>query len=293
MIATARFIVRRLALVPVLVLLLAGSAGAAVKPDGAYGGGTPPNSVSSMGPAILVLASANPAGDQIELYAEGFTKCGAGELQHTAPVAADGKLTTTFTFRDRNRDRERRTSVWTMAIDFQGARATGTAHLDVTLDPSRGKTRKCSRDYAFELREVSGDEPMVAGGPDAGASYFGGTGQGYPFVMRVNADATKVTTTLFDLVLKCTPTRGRSYKDFINEISPSGKIAPDGAFVIRESFKVRYAEGTARFKVEIRGDFFQHGTVGSFTIGSTFTNAKTRRITERCKSSKVVFIGFT
>jgi hypothetical protein len=291
MTVAAHSVARRLLLVAMLLLLGAGPAQAAVKPNAAYGGGTPPLSYRTTGNAILVTASANAAGDQVELYAEGFTKCGQGRLEHKAPVAAEGKLTLATTYRDKTEAGEQRTSAWTMTIDFQGNRGTGTAHLDVTFDPRRGKTRKCSKDFAFELRELQDDPPAAPGDPNPGASYFGGTGQGYPFVMRVAADGTKVTTTLFDFVLTCTPKRGRRYKRFTSEISPSGKIT-DGDFVIRETFKTTYSNGTDRFKASIRGGFVKDAVAGSLTITSTFTDKKTRKVTERCKTGTVLFIAF-
>ena len=276
---TARL--RTVLLAAALLLVAPGVAGAAATP-GDYGGGgfAPRTHQPTWMWARVAPDSSARIGGRAQLA------CGLAWFDAQVTVAPDGS----FRFFRRRVTREGghvvRANV-TVAGRFAGGLATGTLRARVRDRTPRGTVQRCAtrgaRAWKLNLRPAAG----APGPAQPSGAYLGLTSQAAPapkpFVLRVNRRASRVALAIFDYVRRC---GRRSLR--LSNVTPGGRIRPDGTFSLREGFTLRYRGGIReRFRIGIDGRFTAGGVGGSLRV-TTVARRDGREI-DRCDTGPLTF----
>jgi hypothetical protein len=166
-----------------------------------------------------------------------------------------------------------------------GATASGTARARIVQRRGGRVIRRCrSGDRPWQARVASAETTPAA--PLPSAAYFGLTSQRrvpFPIVLRVSPNARRVRVTVFDYRQRC--------RDSVWEwdnITPSGPIASDGRFRLRERFTIRWTEGPERYRVRVDGQFTPGGVNGTLSVTSVL-RSPSGRVLDRCRTGRVTF----
>ena len=266
-------------LIAVFAIAPAASAQAPAGADFAGGGtgtGSTPGESSEIGITVL------PDGASVRVRGVGFVGSGGDRQSEadgagTLPLAPDGSFGGTLKRTARQPRQAGYSSVLTVAGRVAADRATGT----VSVDTRRRGRPFCKGTTPFDARPaaVLGAEPgpAPAGGLLVGRT-SGRTGGPFGFVLRVNADASRVQRVVTTFRQGCRRVKGLEETNY----SPRMTIRPDGTFRQTERFSVRYDEGSDRITIVTTGRFVAGGATGTIRVQSRFLARASGRVTERC-----------
>ncbi len=210
-------------------------------------------------------------------------RCGAGEINRTVTLAADGSFAIDTTERDRAPEdrRVRRIAAVKITGRMVGPAVSGTASARVRLVLDGDTVERCGSGTRAWQARVAAAEP-AAGPPVANRGYFGLTNQParpHAFVLRVGAGGKRVQTAVFQYRLSCSRRAVET-----ENVTPGGQIAAGGTFHLRERFTLRYENGSERLRVKVVGQFTPAGVNGTLSVGSRFGS-------DRCTTGRVRFAG--
>lgn len=267
---------RKLFLATIVAATVApGAASAAPIPGASYGGGVPPLSYANrhVPRSLHVDAHVTPDGTRARVRVNAFALCrGGGYLNHrfdaSGPIGADGRMVAqarSLRYRGPGSVHFGPKGIGTADLVFDGARATGTVRVRVTLRV-RGKRVRCdSRSRPVELRSVAAD-PGTPGAVTPGAAYFGIVETNYrgrvaPFAFKVNAAGTKIPSAVWGAAIACPRSA-----EYLANISPSMTVRSDGTFRRTEKFTTRFDNATDRVRVVLAGRFTAAGATGTINV---------------------------
>lgn len=278
---------------PLLCCLLAmPAAPAAARADvvpGDYGGG-----VIARGSKALRLAVGSSwmwarvaPGGQARIGGVARVACGLTRFDAEVALAPDGSFRFSRVRKTREAGHRLRAAV-TVRGRFDGAAASGTVSGRLRNRHPDGVVRRCStrgaRRWQMRMRAAAGPP----GPPAAGATYRGLTAQQgdvpRPFLLRVAGSGSRVAVAVFDYTRRCS-----EQELFLNDITPSATIRPDGSFTIRERFTLRYIRVRERFRVRVDGRFTAGGVTGALQVTSVARRRSSGRVVDRCDTGQVGF----
>jgi hypothetical protein len=252
-----------------------------------YGGGMAPESFSrSKTQLILVGVRTTPAG-RVRVHLNVSARCGFGAVRHSTGLNPDGTFAFNVPIRHRLRDNRFVIQRARLAISGQlsGAAASGVASVRIVQRRNGRVVARCRSGPRPWTARAADAEATPAGAQPNGA-YYGLTSQSrraYPFVLRASPNARRVRIAAFDYRMRCTD----GPFEFEN-LTPSGAIAADGSFTLRERFSVAWQEGRERYRVRLRGRFTPSGVSGTLSIRSVL-RSPSGRVLDRCRTGRVGF----
>jgi hypothetical protein len=254
-----------------------------------YGGGNAPSSVRRAHDRITMVAVRTLGDGTVRVKVAVQARCGTGEAQRRVPLAADGTFAFNTTVRDRPRDNPgvRRTARVSVAGQLVGTAGSGTASTRLTFRRGGRVRARCrSGTRAWQVRSPVAE--AVGAAPRANGAYFGLTSQTVrrprPFVLRVDPRGRRVRTAVFDYRQRC----GFGPREWSN-ITPGGRIRPDGTFRLRERFVYRYRNAREFFRVRVNGRFTPNGVSGTFSVSATARARGSGRVIGRCRTGRQSF----
>jgi hypothetical protein len=279
--------VRTLLLAVSLLLVAPGVAVAAPTP-GDYGGG------ALAGAKSLTLRVGNgwmwarvaPDG-RARIGGAFHVACGLTRFDAQVTLGADGSFDFTRVRRARESGHRLR-AVVRVRGRFDGTAASGTVRGVLRNRFPNGTVRRCSTRGArpWQLRL-----PAAPGAPAAaqpGATYLGVTSEQAdvprPFLLAVARNGARVKTAVFEYVRHC-----RRFSLFLNDITPSARIRPDGTFTIRERFAVRYRRSKERFRIRVDGRFTAGGVSGTIRAATVARRRGSGKVVDRCDTGQLGF----
>ncbi len=290
-----RFVLRGWRLIAVAALCAAGAMGAAAAwaqeplPAGNYGGGTivdPP--ASPYGAGNMVISLRTSGAGKVQVLALMGARCSTATIKAIATVAADGTFAASGTATERYPGGRLRTT-YTITGVIDGLGASGSASGSST-DKLRGRrARKCKTGVVqWGARRASG----AIGTPAATlpiARYYGNTSQGvgkrrHGIVLRISADGTRVTRTLYSVNIRCL---GRTFAALDAPgnrnlpINAGGKFSDVERYTLRLSRRVRL-----RFVERLSGTIGSTGAQGRLSISGRYIDRRGRTL-GRCRSGSV------
>jgi hypothetical protein len=252
-----------------------------------YGGGMAPESFSrSRTQLILVGVRTTPAGRvRVDLHVS--ARCGFGAVRHSTGLNPDG--TFAFDVRTRHRLRDNRFVIQrarlTISGQVAGAAASGVASARLVQRRGGRVVARCRSGPRPWTARAAGAEATPAG-PQPNGAYYGLTSQRkrvFPFVLRVSPNARRVRIAAFEYRMRCTD----GPFEFEN-LTPSGPVAADGSFRLRERFTVSWKEGRERYRARVDGRFTPSGVSGTLSLRSVL-RSPSGRVLERCRTGRVRF----
>lgn len=273
-------------------LLLGMASMAMVWPVGAqaadYGGGTAPESFSKSSRQLTLVGLRTTAKGRVRVALMVSARCGFGAVRHTVAVKADGSFGFDVFVRSRVRgDRTVRQRARIAVLGrISGATASGIASTRLVQRRGGRVIRRCRSGRRPWQARAATAQPVFAAPVPRGA-YYGLTSQRvrrpFPFVLRVSPNARRVRIAAFDYRQRC----GDGAFEFEN-LTPSGPIAADGSFRLRERFPIRWAEGVERYRVRVDGRFTAGGVSGTLSVSSVL-RSPSGRVLDRCRTGRVGF----
>lgn len=252
-----------------------------------YGGGMAPESFSrSRTQLILVGVRTTPAG-RVRVHLHVSARCGFGAVRHSTGLNPDGTFAFNVPIRHRLRDNRFVVQRARLAISGQvsGATAGGVASVRIVQRRGGRVVARCRSGPRPWTARAAGAESTPAG-PQPNGAYYGLTSQRkrvFPFVLRVSPNARRVRIAAFDYRMRCTD----GPFEFEN-LTPSGPIAADGSFRLRERFTVAWREGRERYRARIEGRFTPSGVSGTLSLRSVL-RSPSGRVLDRCRTGRVSF----
>jgi hypothetical protein len=254
-----------------------------------YGGGNAPASVRRAH-NVSTMVAVRTFGDGTALVKVAVqARCGTGEARRRVSVAPDGTFSLSTTVRDRPRDAPnvRRTAQISLAGQVAGAAGSGTASARLTFR-RRGRVRARCRSGARAWQVRAAGAEATGAAPRPNGAYFGVTSQTarrpHPFVLRVDPRGRRVRTAVFDYRQRC----GFGPREW-NNITPGGRIRPDGTFRLRERFVYEYRDAREFFRVRVDGRFTPNGASGTFSVSATARSRASGRVVGRCRTGRQSF----
>jgi hypothetical protein len=231
-------------------------------PAADYGGGNAPDTVVTL----------RTGADSVVVRAHLVAGCGAAAVRRRVALAPDGSFSLAATVRGRAPDdrRVRRSARFTLAGRVAGATASGTARMRLTFRRGGRVVGRCS----------TGQRPWRAG-----TGHYGLTSQdgGRPRALLLDREGPRIATAVFEYRLRC---RSRAFERI--NVTPGGPVAPDGTFLLRERFTLRFADARERFRVTVRGRFTATGVGGRLSVRSV-ARSPGGRVLDRCRTGPVAF----
>ena len=264
-------------------------------PAGNYGGGAvlaPPKSLGAAGNMLIGLRVTGA--NRLRLNAGLGARCESGSFAASATLAADGSFTTSGVHRERLSGGRRLRTTYEVSGTISGAAASGTARVRNRITTAGRATRTCtSGTVSWAARRSTGE--LGAPGPVAKARLYGTTSQrlGGPrraIVMRVSADASKLTRAIYDVTLKCD---GATLTDIYDSPRRNLKIAADGSFSDVERFTNRSATTIVRDTGRFAGRIGATGASGTFSLTERIFNRQTGRLAATCRTGTVRWTAST
>lgn len=214
-------------------------------------------------------------------------RCGFGAVRHAVALNPDGSFGFDVHVRNRLRDdrRVRQRARLTISGQISGATASGVASTRLVQRRGGRVIRRCRSGQRPWQARTAGAEATPAG-PQPGGAYYGLTSQrrrAFPFLLRVSPNARRVRIAAFDYRQRCT----NGPFEFEN-LTPSGPIAVDGSFRLRERFTIAWAEGLERFRAKVDGRFTPSGVSGTLSVRSVL-RSPSGRVLVRCRTGRVGF----
>jgi hypothetical protein len=254
-----------------------------------YGGGTAPDSVARANRQLTLVAMRTFDDGSARVGVKVAAGCGLGSARRAVQPAADGTFSFTASVRRRvpGSPGVRQTSRISLAGRLAGASATGTVTARLTFRRGGRVVDRCNSGARTWQARAAAAEP-AAGPPVPNGAYHGLTGQRsrpYPLVLRVNANATRVATAVFEYRQRCR----RGPFEWEN-ITPGALLRPDGTFSLRERFTFRWEEGRERYRVKVDGRFTPSGVNGTLSVSSVLRSSS-GRVIDRCRTGRVAFAG--
>jgi hypothetical protein len=252
-----------------------------------YGGGTAPDSVARANRQLTLIAFRTFDDGSARVGVKVAAGCGLGRAGKAVRVAADGTFSFAATVRRRvpGSPGVRQTSRISLSGRIAGAAASGTVTARLTFRRGGRVVERCNSGARPWQARAAAAEP-VAAPPQPGGAYHGLTGQRsrpYPLVLRVNANATRVATAVFEYRQRC---RRRPFE--WENITPGARLRPDGTFSLRERFTFRWEEGRERYRVKVDGRFTPAGVNGTLSVSSVL-RSRSGRVLDRCRTGRVTF----
>jgi hypothetical protein len=259
------------------------------RPSGNFGGGAlvpPPKDIFGAGNAVIGLRAL--AERRLEIEATVRARCTGGDITADVKIAADGTFSADGTATQQPTRDEKVTTTYELSGAFTSPTAIeGT--LSATLQRSaEGRKERCKTGKVTFGARRPGSE-LGKRGAQAGARYYGttaqrGVGPRRPIVLRVSADARRISRALFGEQVKCSDgTRS------IGIEAPSTNIAigDDGRVKDREKYTID--NGATRTYVE---DSFsavigRSGAKGTFSLSDRTVDKATGNVVQTCRSGEV------
>jgi hypothetical protein len=245
-----------------------------------YGGGTAPDSVRRANGQLTLIGfrmADDGTGRVIVKVAAG---CGAAKAARDIGLAADGSFSVEATRTVRVGGGVRQRSDIALSGQMVGPVAGGTVRARVTFRRRGRVVERCNSG----TREWSA---RATGAATTGAGAFYGltsqTGRPFPFVL--SASGTRVRVAAFDYRMRCRRGGGFEWEN----ITPGGRIAPDGTFSLYEQFSRTWREGRReRFWVRVEGQVTPTGVSGHVAVTSVL-RSRTGRVIDRCTTGRRTF----
>jgi hypothetical protein len=256
---------------------------------GNFGGGTivdPPKFAYGAGNMIISLRVTGNG--KVQVLANMAASCGRATYRATAPLAADGSFATTG-YATLRTPGVRIRSKYVIDGTMSAASASGSATIHSRSKLRGGHTRTCKTGAVpWAAKVASGTVGTPAAAP-AAARLYGTTSQRiggpqFAIVLRVSADGTRLTRTLFGVNSRC---GGRSEKglDSTHErlkIGADGRVSDveRGTYKLNRSTRVRYVE---HFGATVGSQ----GAIGTFNDRARFIDIPSGKTFRRCHSGTV------
>ena len=272
-----------------IVAVPAAIAQAPERPNGNFGGGAlvaPPRDLFGAGNALIGLRALDDRRLEIEVTVR--ARCSGGDITADAKIAADG----TFSAEGTATQQPTRDEKVTTRYELSGAFTSPTAvegTLSATLERSaEGRKERCKTGkVAFGARRPGSE--LGKRGARAGARYYGttaqrGVGPRRPIVLRVSADARRISRALFGEQVKCSDgTRS------IGIEAPSTNIAIGDNGRVKDREKYTIDNGATRTYVEDRFSAVlgRSGAKGTFSLSDRTVDKATGNVVQTCKSGEV------
>jgi hypothetical protein len=254
-----------------------------------YGGGNAPATVRQAHNRVVLMSVRTPGDGTALVRVHVQARCGLGETVRSVPLAPDGTFALNTVVRDRPRDdpRTRRTARISVSGQLVGTAGSGTAAVRLTFRRRGRVMARCrSGTRAWQVRAAAAEPTGAA--PRANGAYFGLTSQSVrlprPFVLRVDPRGRRVRTAVFDYRQRC----GFGPREWSN-ITPGGRIRPDGTFRLRERFVYGYRDAREFFRVRVDGRFTPNGVSGTFSVSATARARGNGRVIGRCRTGRQSF----
>jgi hypothetical protein len=252
-----------------------------------YGGGMAPESFSRSKTQLILVGVRTTAAGRARIHLFVSARCGYGAVRHSTGLNPDGTFAFNVPIRHRLRDNRFVVQRARLAISGQvsGATAAGTASVRIVQRRNGRVIARCrSGPRPWTARAAVAEASPAA--PQPNGAYYGLTSQRkrvFPFVLRVSPNARRVRIAAFEYRQRCTD----GPFEFEN-LTPSGAIAPDGSFRLRERFNVAWKEGRERYRVRIAGRFTPSGVTGTLSVRSVL-RSPSGRVLDRCRTGRVTF----
>jgi hypothetical protein len=282
----------RVVLCCMVALLAVPAAAEAQAVAGDYGGGA----ISDASKPLNVAAGSSwmwaRVGADGSARIGGFADPGCGLAQFDAEVrpAADGSFRFSRVRKVTTPDGHRLRSIVTVRGRFAGAAASGTVRARLRNRYPGGRVRRCTmgggRRFELRMRAPAG----APAAPSAGATYYGLTSEQSvaprPFLLRVHGSGRRVLLSVFEYTRVC-----QTGRYFLNDVTPSARISPDGSFAIRERFTLRYRRPreNERFRVSVDGRFVDGGVTGTLRVQTVVRRPGRRAVRDRCDTGALGF----
>jgi hypothetical protein len=258
-------------------------------PRGNFGGGalvSPPRDIFGAGNAIVSIRAL--PGRRLEIEATVRAKCAGGDISATTKVATDGAFGSDGEVTQEPSPALKITTTYKLAGRFTDANAAeGT--ISATIARSlEGRTTTCrSGEVEFAVRRPTSGVG-TAGAPKA-ARYYGttnqkSTGPNRPIVIRVSADARRITRALFGESVTCS-----DGKLSIGVEAPRTNIAIDsrGRVKDRERFTITAGETMTYVDDHFAAELGTRGARGTFALSDRTTDRASGRTIQTCKSGTI------
>ena len=252
-----------------------------------YGGGMAPESFSRSRTQLILVGVRTTAAGQVRIDLNVSARCGFGAVRHSTGLNPDGTFAFDVPIRHRLRDNRFVIQRARLAISgtVSGAAASGVASVRIVQRRNGRVVARCrSGPRPWTARAAAAE--ATPSGPQANGAYYGLTSQSkrvFPFVLRVSPNARRVRIAAFDYRMRCTD----GPFEFEN-LTPSGPIAADGSFRLRERFTVAWKEGLERYRARIDGRFTPSGVSGTLSLRSVL-RSPSGRVLDRCRTGRVRF----
>ncbi len=250
-----------------------------------YGGGTAVDSFREYKRQLTIVSVRTRSDASAVVRVLVQTRCGFGSIGRTVRPAPDGSFRIRTTARRRDGD-VHRTAQFAVTGSVAGATGSGTASVKLTFRRNGRVVEQCSSGRrTWQIRAATRE--ATAGPPKANAGYYGLTSQTRErpraFTLRVNRRARRVQSAVFDY-------RNLCRRGFVetNNVTPGGRIRPNGTFSLRERFTVRFSNATEHALVKIDGRFTPNGVNGRLSVTST-VRSPAGAVIDRCRSGRRTF----
>lgn len=278
------------------------SAQAPAPPSGNYGGGAvlaPPNTLAAPGNMQI---SFRVTGTRLRLNAGMGVRCGSGYFSDAVTLAADGSFTASGTITRRFRGGVRVRSTYEVTGTVSDASASGTAQLRNRIFTDGRLTRTCATgSVQWGARRPAGDigaPPAPAGAPLYGTTAQRLEGPRRAIVMRVSADAAKLTRALYEVTVRCSSrraaelaydVRSRNVVAIYDSPRRNLPLATDGTFSDVERFTFRGGRAVLRSTERFAGRLGAAGARGTFSISGVVSDRASGRRIGTCRSGEVTW----
>lgn len=261
-------------------------------PLGSYGGGTivdPGKSPSGAGNMIISLRATGDG--RVRVLAKMGARCATATIQVSATLMSDGSFSVSGAARERPGDGERVRTTYKIAGTISGANASGMASARSTVRRRGRPTRRCKTgSVQWGARRPTGD----IGAPGAAqptARLYGTTSQRVAgrrpgIVLRISADAKRVTRALYSVNLRC-PGESLFGIDGPAEklsIGADGKLSDVERSSLRLDRRTRIRT-TERFNATVGSA----GAIGSLNLSARIIDIPSGRTLARCRTGTVRF----
>lgn len=285
---------RRAVVVPAAIAAAA-CATAALAQDpastGNYGGGTvvdPPT--SPYGPGNMIISLRATGNGKVQILAEMGAKCGVATIKGNGTVAAGGAFSASGVAKQRvgsTRFRAR----YTINGTINGASASGTASAKATVKRRGRRATTCKTGtVGWGARRATGAIGTPGAAPPT-ARLYGNTAQRvgsrrHGIVLRISADAKRMTRSLYSSNLRC----GRRSSVSLDTprrnvpIGAGGKVSDVERYTIKVDRRTRI-RATERFTATIGSS----GATGTVSIRARYIDIPSGRTFLRCRTGPSKF----